>query len=317
MGSDREYGKAYPVAKAIVKPVAKLLWRIHATGLHHVPDDGPAIFCPNHISFFDSMVLPIVLPRRISYVGKAEYMDSWKTKYIFPAVGMIPIERGGGSASQRALDTAAEVLDRGELFGIYPEGTRSRDGLLHRGHTGAARLALRTGAPLIPVGIRGTDLVQPTGASVPRPFTSCQVNIGEPIDVTRYLDRQNDRMILRQLTDEVMFEIRRLSGQEYDDSYAGKAKTAPPVAEVDVGGGDAPTTRPSRLASWSCPTARWPSTTTPMRSTSGRRPPTCCPSGGPDGLRFLSRGRPCAMLGAWIRTPSTSPCSSSVARSVR
>ena len=116
------------------------------------------------------------------------------------------------------------MLDRGEFFGIYPEGTRSRDGLLHRGHTGAARLALRTGAPLIPVGIRGTDRVQPTGAKAPRPFTSCQVNIGEPIDVTRYLDRQNDRMLLRQLTDEVMFAVRTLSGQEYVDSYAGKTK---------------------------------------------------------------------------------------------
>ena len=220
------------MAKAIVKPVANLLWRIHATGLHHVPDDGAAIFCPNHISFFDSVVLPCVLPRRISYVGKAEYMDSWKTKYIFPAIGMIPIQRGGGSASQRALDTAAQVLSRDEFFGIYPEGTRSRDGRLHRGRTGAARLALRTGAPLVPVGIRGTDLIQPAGASAPKPFMSCQVNIGEPIDVTRYLDRQNDKMLLRQLIDEVMFEIGKLSGQEYVDTYAGKPTPAPAPAEV-------------------------------------------------------------------------------------
>ncbi len=231
MTDDREYGKAYPVAKAIVKPVAKVLWRIHTTGLHHVPEEGAAIFCPNHISFFDSIVLPAVLPRRISYVGKAEYLDSWKTKYIFPAVGMIPIDRGGGSASQRALDTAARVLGRGEFFGIYPEGTRSRDGVLHRGRTGAARLALRTGAPIIPVGLCGTDEIQPTGASVPRPFTSCQVNIGAPIDVTRYLDRQDDRMLLRRLTDEVMFEIRKLSGQDYVDTYAGSSPKPEPVPE--------------------------------------------------------------------------------------
>ncbi len=223
MGADdREYGKLYPVAKAVVKPVVALLWRINATGLRHVPEDGPAILCPNHISFFDSIVLPAVLPRRISYVGKAEYLDDWKTKYIFPAVGMIPIHRGDGTAAARALDTAAAVLERGELFGIYPEGTRSRDGKLHRGHTGAARLALRTGAPLIPVGIRGTDLIQPTGASAPRPFLTCQVNIGRPIPVTRYADRVNDRLVLRQLTDEVMFAIRKLSGQDYDDSYANK-----------------------------------------------------------------------------------------------
>ncbi len=240
MGSDREYGRAYPVAKAIVKPVANLLWRIHVNGLQNVPEEGPAILCPNHISFFDSIVLPYVLPRRISYVGKAEYMDSWKTKYILPAVGMIPIDRGGGNSSRRALDTAARVLDRGELFGIYPEGTRSRDGLLHRGHTGAARLALRTGAPLIPVGMRGTDLVQPTGARAPRPFTSCQVNIGVPIDVTRYLDRQNDRMLLRQLTDEVMFEIRKLSAQEYVDAYAGKTPAPEPVPESNGHAAPAP-----------------------------------------------------------------------------
>lgn len=245
--SDREYGKAYPVAKAIVKPISKVLWRIHTTGLHHLPE-GAAIFCPNHISFFDSIVLPAVLPRRISYVGKAEYLDSWKTKHIFPAVGMIPIDRGGGSASQRALDTAARVLGRDEFFGIYPEGTRSRDGLLHRGRTGAARLALRTGAPIIPVGIRGTDLIQPTGASVPKPFRSCQVNLGAPIDVTRYLDRQGDRMLLRQLTDEVMFEIRKLSGQEYVDAYAGKSPKPEPASEPEgADSTDAPVEQPARI----------------------------------------------------------------------
>jgi 1-acyl-sn-glycerol-3-phosphate acyltransferase len=244
VATDREYGKAYPVAKAVVKPVLQFLHRIHATGLHNVPDEGPAIFCPNHISFIDSFVLPCVLPRRISYVGKAEYMDSWKTKYVFPAMGMVPIDRSGGSASERALETAARILGRGELFGIYPEGTRSRDGYLHRGRTGAARLALRTGAPLIPVGIRGTDEMQPTGAKFPTPFTSCQVNIGAPIEVTRYLDRQDDRLLLRQLTDEVMYEIRRLSGQEYVDTYAGSkpaeapAEAAPsetPAAEPQPG----------------------------------------------------------------------------------
>ena len=244
VGTQREYGKAYPVAKAIVKPVMRFLHHIHATGLHHVPAEGPAIFCPNHISFIDSFVLPCVLPRRISYVGKAEYMDSWKTKYVFPAMGMVPIDRSGGSASERALETAARILGRGELFGIYPEGTRSRDGVLHRGRTGAARLALRTGAPIIPVGIRGTDQMQPTGAKFPKPFSSCQVNIGEPIDVTRYLDRQSDRLLLRQLTDEVMFEIRKLSGQDYVDTYAGERKKEEP-AEVPVAPSDAPTEAPA------------------------------------------------------------------------
>jgi 1-acyl-sn-glycerol-3-phosphate acyltransferase len=247
VGDAREYGKAYPAAKAVVKPVVKLLWRVNATGLHHVPADGPAILCPNHISFFDSLVLPCVLPRRISYVGKAEYLDSWKTRYVFPAIGMIPIDRTGGSSAQRALDTAARVLSRGELFGIYPEGTRSRDGYLHRGRTGAARLALRTGAPLVPVGIRGTDLMQPTGAKFPKPFTACQVNIGAPIHVTRYLDREGDRMLLRQLTDEVMFEIAKLSGQTYVDVYAGKKlpeEVATPIPSPDDPGRIEPVPEP-------------------------------------------------------------------------
>jgi 1-acyl-sn-glycerol-3-phosphate acyltransferase len=222
----------YPVAKGLIRPLMHALWRINVTGAHNVPAEGPAIFCPNHISFFDSLVLPCVLPRRISYVGKAEYMDSWKTKYIFPAIGMIPIDREGGSASQRALDTATRVLERGELFGIYPEGTRSRDGRLHRGHTGPARLALRTGAPLIPVGLRGTDRIQPAGASLPQPFRSVQVNIGAPIDVTRYTDRADDRLVLRQLIDEVMFEIRKLSGQEYVDTYANKRDDEPGEPEA-------------------------------------------------------------------------------------
>jgi len=231
VGDEREYGKLYPLARAIVRPAMRALWRINVTGLHNVPAEGPALFCPNHISFVDSLVLPCVLPRRISYVGKAEYMDSWKTRHVFPAIGMIPIDRGGGSASQRALDTAARVLERGELFGIYPEGTRSRDGKLHKGHTGPARLALRTGAPIIPVGIRGTDRMQPADAPLPKPFISCQVNIGAPIDVSRYADRSDDRLVLRQLIDEVMYEIRKLSGQEYVDTYAGKATKAEPGGE--------------------------------------------------------------------------------------
>ncbi|MEY2455132.1 MAG: 1-acyl-sn-glycerol-3-phosphate acyltransferase, partial [Acidimicrobiaceae bacterium] len=159
--ADREYGKLYGVAKAIMTPVFGFCWRIKVEGRENLPEDGPAILCPNHTSVIDSFILPSVLPRRITFVGKAEYIDSWKTKYIFPAMGMIPIDRGGGSASERALNAAARVLERGELFGIYPEGTRSRDGILHKGHTGPARLALRTGAPLIPVGLKGTRDIQP------------------------------------------------------------------------------------------------------------------------------------------------------------
>ena len=148
----REVGQLYTVARTILTPLLKFLYRVEVDGIENVPESGPAIICPNHISFLDSVFTALVLPRRITYVGKAEYMDDWKTKWLFPALGMIPIDRSGGSASERALNAATRVLDRGELFGIYPEGTRSRDGRLYKGHTGPARLAFRTGAPIVPVG---------------------------------------------------------------------------------------------------------------------------------------------------------------------
>jgi 1-acyl-sn-glycerol-3-phosphate acyltransferase len=155
---------------------------------------------------------------------------------------MIPIDRSGGDASQRALDAAAKVLQRGELFGIYPEGTRSRDGRLHKGHTGPARLALRTGAPLVPVGMLGTRDIQPPGARAPRPFRPCEIRIGRPLDVSRYRDRGDDRLLLRQITDELMYEIRELSGQEYVDDYATRTPESlpsqPPAMPL-AGNGDA------------------------------------------------------------------------------
>jgi 1-acyl-sn-glycerol-3-phosphate acyltransferase len=229
---EREYGKLYPVAKAVLTPVFKGLWRITTVGLDRLPRTGGAIFCPNHTSVIDSFFLPVVLPRRITFVGKAEYMDSWKTKHLFPAMGMIPIDRSGGNAAERALNTAARVLESGEFFGIYPEGTRARDGRLHRGHTGPARLALRTGAPIVPVGIVGTRDIQPPDAKVPRPFKRAELRFGRPIDVHRYSDRADDRMVLRQIIDEVMFEIRELTGQEYVDEYATKKAETFPSAET-------------------------------------------------------------------------------------
>ncbi|HEY9555212.1 MAG TPA: lysophospholipid acyltransferase family protein [Acidimicrobiales bacterium] len=229
---DMKIGRLYPLARRIVVPIFHRLWDITVEGLEHVPDRGGAIFCPNHTSVIDSFFLPAVLPRRITFVGKAEYMDSWKTKHLFPALGMIPIDRGGGSAAERALDTAARVLERGELFGIYPEGTRARDGRLHRGHTGPARLALRTRAPIVPVGIVGTRDIQPPDAKVPKPFKKAVVRFGRPVDVTRYCDRPDDRLVLRQIIDEVMFEIRSLTDQEYVDEYATKRAESFPSAET-------------------------------------------------------------------------------------
>ena len=192
-------------ARAVAAPVAKRLWTFHLEGFDRVPPTGPAILCPNHISFLDSAFLMLTVPRRISFVGKAEYMDSWKTKHIFPALGMIPIDRAGGDRSQGALEAAAAVLRRGELFGIFPEGTRSRDGALYRGHTGAARLALQVRCPILPVGVIGTREIQPPDAKVPKLRMDCTIRIGRPIKVERYQDRADDRMVLRQITDEVMY----------------------------------------------------------------------------------------------------------------
>ncbi len=230
--AERDVGGLYRVARAVLSPTFNFLWDFHFAGLENVPTDGPAIFCPNHTSVLDSFFLPLALPRRITYVGKAEYMDDWKTSKLFPALGMIPIDRSGGDASERALAAATRLLDAGEYFGIYPEGTRSRTGQLFRGHTGPARLAMRTGAPLIPVGIRGSREVMPPDASVPRVFRPVSIRIGRPISVARYADRGQDRMALREITDELMFEIRTLSGQEYIDRYATRSDRALVVAHT-------------------------------------------------------------------------------------
>jgi 1-acyl-sn-glycerol-3-phosphate acyltransferase len=207
-----------------------------------VPDFGPAIVAPNHVSVLDSFFVPVVLPRRITYVGKAEYLDNWKTRHLFPALGMIAIDRSGGDAAAAALDAAAGLLDRGELFGIYPEGTRSRDGRLHKGHTGVARLALRTGAPILPVGLQGTREVMPPGSRYPQPWGTVRVRIGKPIDVSHHRATRpvQERLLLRRLTDELMYEIRELSDQEYVDEYATKRRDdgAPAPARVSTEGQD-------------------------------------------------------------------------------
>jgi 1-acyl-sn-glycerol-3-phosphate acyltransferase len=233
---ERQYGWLYPVARAVMVPFSRAVWRIRGEGLGNLPTEGPAILCPNHTSALDSLLFPVMLPRRITFVGKAEYLDSWKTRTLLPALGMIPIDRSGGRASERALDMAAEVLGQGELFGIYPEGTRSRDGRLYKGHTGPARLALRTGAPLVPVGLIGTAAIQPPGARVPRPFKACEVRIGRPLPVSHYEGgREDDRLLLRQITDELMFEIRALTSQTYVDEYASRRRAAESDTDGDTG----------------------------------------------------------------------------------
>ncbi|QXC61820.1 1-acyl-sn-glycerol-3-phosphate acyltransferase [Aquihabitans sp. G128] len=233
--ASEDVGKLYPVAKAVLTPLFRASWRFDLQGLENIPKTGGAILCPNHTSVLDSFFVPALLPRRVTYVGKAEYMDSWKTKHIFPALGMIPIDREGGDAAERALSAATRVLEKGELFGIYPEGTRSRDGRLYRGHTGPARLALRANVPIIPIGITGARDVMPPDAKFPKLRLPVTIRFGAPISVERYAGRPGDHLVLRQIIDEVMFEIRELSGQEYVNEYANKKRHPAPAATPPEG----------------------------------------------------------------------------------
>lgn len=216
----------YWLTKLVLTPVLRLFFHVRAEGLEHVPRRGPAILASNHVAFCDSLFLPLVLRRRLTYVAKAEYFDNWKTAWFCRGVGQIPIRRGPGADWRRALDAAVEVLGKGQLFGIYPEGTRSKDGRLHRGHTGIARVALQTGAPVIPVGLIGTREAQPIGQLVPKPFSRITLRFGEPLDFSEFAGRDHERLVLRHVTDTVMGEIQRLSGQEYTGHYH-------PIARVD------------------------------------------------------------------------------------
>ncbi|HUR78476.1 MAG TPA: lysophospholipid acyltransferase family protein [Acidimicrobiales bacterium] len=216
---------AYWVLKAVLTPILRFLFKVRVEGLEHVPVDGPLIMASNHVSFCDSIFLPLVLKRRITFVAKAEYFDDPKTAWFFRAVGQIPIRREGGNASQRALETARGVLEAGGVFGIYPEGTRSPDGRLYKGHTGIARLALQTKAPIIPVAMIGTREAQPIGQVKPNFFTTVTVRFGRPLTYDHLADRADDRQVLRSITDEVMYELRELSGQDYVNQYAKRKDT--------------------------------------------------------------------------------------------
>jgi len=248
VGNGTGAGKIQGRTRGVVAPVARRMWKIEREGYERLPTDGPAILCPNHVSFLDSAFLMLTLGRNISFVGKAEYMDSWKTKFLFPAMGMIPIDRAGGDKAAGALDAAEAVLRRGELFGIFPEGTRSRDGNLYKGRTGAARLAMKVGCPIFPVGIVGTDAIQPPDAKLPKLFKQCTITIGRPVRPERYQGRGPEHLQWRSMIDEVMFEIREITGQEYRNVYAGSTADAEPTlaARVAVVSEPAPAPEPSR-----------------------------------------------------------------------
>lgn len=215
--------------QVLVGPLVKLLFRPWVRGKENLPADGPAVLASNHLSFSDSVFLPLILPRKIVFMGKAEYflgrgIKGKLTAGIMRGVGTIPVDRAGGRASEVALNMGREVLAGGNLFGIYPEGTRSPDGRLYRGKTGVARLAVEAGVPVIPVVMVGTDRVQPIGTRLPR-IHRVGIIIGKPLDFSRFHNVGNDRMVLRSVTDEIMYALQELSGQEYVDIYAATMKS--------------------------------------------------------------------------------------------
>ena len=226
-------------------PVLRVVFRPRVSGSENVPDHGPAILASNHLSYADWLFMPLTLTRRVTFVAKAEYFNTpgikgWFQKRFFSGAGQVPIDRSGASAAEGALSAAKRVLEEGELFGFYPEGTRSHDGRLYRGKTGVARLALETGVPVIPVAVVGTDVVAPPGKKFGT-FTRPGVRFGKPLDFSRYEGLENDRYILRSITDEIMYEIMRLSGQEYVDQYASVAKEESKKAEKSAGTGETST----------------------------------------------------------------------------
>ncbi len=214
---------AYWALKVVLTPILRLIFRVRVDGRENVPRTGPVILASNHQSFIDSLFLPMSVRRRVTFVAKAEYFESWKTAWFFRAVGMIPLKREGGSASQRALAAACDVLMAGGVLGIYPEGTRSPDGRLYRGHTGVARLAVQCNATVIPVAQFGTAEVQPIGAMMPKLFRRVHLKLGPPLrfDVPASTDGgRAGPAELRRYTDDIMRAVAALSGQDYVDQYA-------------------------------------------------------------------------------------------------
>ncbi|MGV9308998.1 MULTISPECIES: lysophospholipid acyltransferase family protein [unclassified Nonomuraea] len=211
----------YQMVKFVAAPMAHVMWRPHISGAYHVPAKGPAILAANHLAVIDSFLLPALLPRHVTFAAKSEYFSGNPVSQWFMRLGgSLPADRETATAAQALLDSAADLLERGELFGIHPEGTRSPDGRLYRGKIGVAWLALKTGAPVLPVALSGTENVMPPGAKVPR-LTRIGIKIGAPLTFEGDHRNARDR---RRVTDEIMAEIQKLSGQEYVATYAASVK---------------------------------------------------------------------------------------------
>jgi 1-acyl-sn-glycerol-3-phosphate acyltransferase len=212
----------------IVGPLLLSAFRPWVRGLENVPKNGAVILASNHLSFIDSVFLPLVMERPMVFLAKSEYFTGkgfkgWITRLFFNGAGMLPIDRSGGKASEASLNTGLRVLAEGKVLGIYPEGTRSPDGRMYRGRTGVARMILEAHVPVVPVAMIDTEKVMPIGSKLPK-VRRVGVVFGEPLDFSRFEGLEGDRFILRSITDEIMYELSRLSGQEYADVYATSVK---------------------------------------------------------------------------------------------
>ncbi|HEY8828472.1 MAG TPA: lysophospholipid acyltransferase family protein [Jatrophihabitantaceae bacterium] len=222
----------YWLAKfVLLGPLLRGLWRPWAEGLENIPDDRPAIIASNHLSFCDSFFMPVMVPRKVTFLAKAEYFTTPGVKGFFSrmfmsGIGQVPIDRSDADSSQDALNTGVRVLRAGKLLGIYPEGTRSPDGRLYRGKTGIARMVLETGAVVVPCAMVDTAIIQPAGRLLPKLRPRPGVRFGKPLDFSRYEGMSGDRFVERSMTDEIMYELMELSGQEYVDKYAASVKKA-------------------------------------------------------------------------------------------
>jgi 1-acyl-sn-glycerol-3-phosphate acyltransferase len=224
---------AYFILKSLVLgPLLRLLFRPWVRGMQNIPSNGAAILASNHLSFSDSIFLPLQTRRPVVFLAKSEYftgkgLKGALSRWFFKSTGQLPIDRSGGRASEASLNTGLKVLAQGQLLGIYPEGTRSPDGRLFRGRTGIARMVLEAKVPIIPVAMIDTEKVQPIGKKLPR-IRRIGIIVGEPLDFSRFTGMEGDRIVLRAITDEIMYELMKLSGQEYIDVYASSMKNPKP-----------------------------------------------------------------------------------------
>ncbi|MGW2561564.1 lysophospholipid acyltransferase family protein [Streptomyces sp. NPDC001514] len=220
----------YVLKYVVLGPLLRLLFRPRIEGLEHIPADGAAIVAGNHLSFSDHFLMPAIIKRRITFLAKAEYftgpgIKGRLTAAFFRSAGQIPVDRSGKDAGQAAIREGLGVLEKGELLGIYPEGTRSHDGRLYKGKVGVAVMAIRAQVPVVPCAMVGTFEIQPPGQVVPK-IKRVTIRFGEPLDFSRYAGMENEKAVLRAVTDEIMYEILALSGQEYVDEYAAQVKAA-------------------------------------------------------------------------------------------